>query len=73
LDINRIRQELFLEIVGFFYQVFGKSNFPPGEDTPFERRINELSAALGTDLYGRAFIVIFPKDDMTAGVSILLA
>ncbi len=73
MDINRIRQELLFEIVGFFYQVFGKSNFPPGEDAPFERRINELSAALSTDLYGRAFIVIFPKDDMTAGTSILLA
>ncbi len=70
--INRIIKELLLEIAGFFYQVFGKSNFPPGEDTPLERRIHEFSAALWTDLYGRAFIVIFPKDDMTAGTSILL-
>ncbi len=73
MDVNRIRQELLPEIMGFFYQVFGKSNFPPGEDTPFERRIHELSAALGTDFYGCAFIVIFLKDDMTAGTLILLA
>jgi len=73
LDINRIRQELLLEIMGFFYQVLGKSKFLSREDTPFERRIHELSAALRTDFYGRAFVVIFPKDDMTTGTSILLA
>jgi hypothetical protein len=71
--IKGIIKELLLEIIGFFYQVFGKSYFLPGEDAPLERRIHELSAALRTYLYGRAFIIAFPKNDMTAGTSILIA